>query len=456
MMEFTKEHHPEEPAQRASRRTREANPVIVGDPPLTIAELAALLDALGGFEARPAITVAVSGGPDSLALILLAQRWARQRGGEAWALTVDHGLRPESAEEARTVAGWLASRAVPHEILVWAGEKPATGIQEAAREARYRLLAQWCRGHGVLHLLTAHHREDQVETHLIRRRAGSGIDGLAGMSAVRELAGCRLVRPLLAVPRARLLALLAQEDQPFLHDPSNLNPAFERARLRLHPHPAIIPEDVAAEIRACGAARIERERALDHLLARAVSLHPAGFAMLEPTALRGVEAELAERLLGRVAACIGAARYPARRVRLARLRAGMVARPERARTLGGCRFMPWRGRILVLREPAAASAPVRLDPGANLLWDRRFAVDLAATAPRGFTLGYLGQSGAAVAEGGTGDLPRLIYSVLPALWDEEGLAAVPHLGWRRAGVGVLPRLLFRTGNPLTHAGFTVV
>ena len=81
--------------------------------------------------------------------------------------------------------------------------------------------------------LTAHHREDQTETHLIRRRAGSGPDGLAGMSAVRELPGCRLVRPLLAVPRARLAALLAAEGQPFLRDPSNLNPAFERARLRL-------------------------------------------------------------------------------------------------------------------------------------------------------------------------------------------------------------------------------
>jgi tRNA(Ile)-lysidine synthase len=416
-----------------------------------------VLAALGGFEARPAIAVAVSGGPDSLALILLAQRWAQQQGGQAWALTVDHGLRPESAEEARTVAGWLASRAIPHEILVWAGGKPTSGIQEAARDARYRLLAQWCRAHGVLHLLTAHHREDQVETHLIRRRAGSGIDGLAGMSAVRELAGCRLVRPLLAVRRARLLALLTQEGQPFLRDPSNLNPAFERARLRLHP--PVIPqrrEDVAAQLRACGAARIARERALDERLARAVSLHPAGFAILETSALGGAEVELAERLLGRVAACVGAAHYPARRVRLGRLRAGLIARPECARTLGGCRFVPWRGRLLVLREPAAASASVRLEPGANLVWDRRFAVDLAATAPRGFTLGYLGQSGAAAIEGSPGDLPRLIYSVLPALWDEEGLAAVPHLGYRRAGVGALPRLFFRAAKPLTHAGFTVV
>jgi tRNA(Ile)-lysidine synthase len=432
-----------------------------------MAELAASLDALGGFEVRPVIAVAVSGGPDSLALILVAQRWARQRGGQAWALTVDHGLRPESGEEARTVAGWLAIRAIPHEVLVWAGDKPTSGIQERAREARYRLLAGWCRANGVLHLFLAHHREDQVETYLIRRRAGSGIDGLAGMSAVRELAGCRLVRPLLSVPRARLLAVLKAERQPFLRDPSNLNPAFERARLRLHP-PAESERsgepDALSELRACGAARIERERVLGDLLARAVSLHPAGFATLETSALSAVEADLAERLLGRVAASVGAARYPARRARLTALRAGLAARPDRARTLGGCRFVPWRGRLLVLREAAAASVPLRLEPGATLVWDRRFAVDLAPSAPSGFTLGYLGRGGAAAPEHkqehetgrGTGDLPRLIHPVLPAFWDEAGLAAVPHLGYRRPGVGALPRLFFCPVNPLMQAGFTVV
>ena len=118
--------------------------------------------------------------------------------------------------------------------------------------------------------------------------------------------------------------------------------------------------------------------------------------------------------------------------------------------------MPWRGRLLVLRELAAASAPVRLEPGARLVWDRRFAADLAPTAPSGFMLGYLGQSGAAAPERGGGDLPRLLHPVLPALWDEEGLAAVPHLGYRRPGVEGLPRLSFRPANPLTSAGFTVV
>jgi tRNA(Ile)-lysidine synthase len=454
---------------------------------LTLAELAASLAAIGGFEARPRVAAAVSGGPDSLALVLLVDRWARQRGGQVWALTVDHGLRPESAAEARTVAGWLEARAIVHEILVWVGDKPTSGIQEAARDARYRLITAWCRARGVLHVLTAHHREDQIETHLIRRRAGSGIDGLAGMSAVRELRGCRLVRPLLSVPRARLAALLADERQPFLRDPSNLNPAFERARLRLqgivvrgYPEGAgmervntglwdvnsgfiavrrpgmTVVDDVVEELRDCGHQRIEREHILDGLIARSVALHPAGFALVDPGVIALAEPESAERLLGRVAACIGGARYPARRARLARLRAGLTVQPDRARTLGGCRFVPWRGHLLVLREISAACMPVRLQPGASLVWDRRFAADLASTATSNFTLGYLSHLGMAAMHGEKGNLPRLLRPVLPALWDEKGLAAVPHLSYCRGGAETLPRLLFRPANPLTSAGFTVV
>ena len=425
---------------------------------LTPAEFAATLAAIGGFEARPRLAVAVSGGPDSLALVLLAEGWARQRGGAVHAVTVDHGLRPQSAAEARSVAGWLAARGIAHDTVRWLGDKPTSGIQAAARAARYDLLAAWCRAHGILHLLTAHHRDDQVETHLIRRRAGSGIDGLAGMSAVRELAGCRLVRPLLSVPRTRLLALLEAERQPFLRDPSNFDPAFERARLRAEAAAGDGSEweTALAALRDCGHRRIAREHALAALLARAVALHPAGFAVIDRAALAAADDESVERLLGRVALCFGAPRYPPRRARLARLRSFLAAAPERARTLGGCRFVPWRGRLLVMRELAAAAPPLRLEPGARLVWDRRFAVTLAPDAATGFTLDYLGRHGAAPIERRGGGLPRLVYPVLPALWDEQGLAAVPHLGYRRAGVGALPLLAFCPDSALTTAGFTVV
>src|SRR5437762_3582092 len=278
------------PAPRSGSAPRPRRSVSAAEPampaaPLTLGELSAALAAIGGFEAKPLIAVAVSGGPDSLALAILADRWAREHGGQLIALTVDHRLRPESAEEAQIIGGWLAARGIAHHILVWADPKPATGIQEAARAARYRLLAGWCREQGCLHLLTAHHREDQAETYLIRRRAGSGIDGLAGMSALRELAGVRLVRPLLAVPKARLTALLETERQPFLSDPSNRNPVFERARLRRDTAVGDV-ERLSAELRDYGRQRIARERQLDQLLGSAVTLHPAGFAIIDSLADR--------------------------------------------------------------------------------------------------------------------------------------------------------------------------
>lgn len=426
--------------------------------PLTQAEFSAAMAALGGYEPRPFIAIAVSGGPDSLALAILADGWARERGGRAVALTVDHGLRPESADEAVTVGRWFAARGIPHAVLVWDGAKPATGIQEAARSARYGLLAAWCAAEGCLHLLTAHQREDQAETYLIRRRAGSAVDGLAGMAAVRELAQLRLVRPLLGVSRARLSALLDAERQPYLRDPSNRNPAFERARVRGTLEPGAT--DKAVEAASANALqRIGRERALAALLARAVSLHPAGFALLEPGPIAAA-GELGERALGRVASTVGGALYPLRRERLARLRAALGATPVRASTLGGCRFVPWRGRVLVLREIARAAPPLPLDPGVPVVWDRRFRAALAADAPAPLALSYLGSDGvASLGQRAIADdnpLPRLAYPALVALRDRKGLAAVPHLGYRCPGAGAVPSLAFSPPEPLCGAGFTVV
>jgi tRNA(Ile)-lysidine synthase len=455
------------------------------EPPLTPLELGAEFDtalaATGGFEPRPLIAVGVSGGPDSLALMILADRWARRRGGEAWGLVVDHRLRPESAAEAETVGRWLAARGIPHAVLGWVGDKPATGIQEAAREARYRLLGEWCAARGCLHLLTAHHRDDQVETYLIRRRAGSGADGLAGMSAVRELPQLRLVRPLLGIAKARLAAFLDALGQPYLQDPSNRNPVFERARLRLAaeslaaPLPAgrgregpapkawegegQVTEHVMDELRANAAARIAREKDLAALLARAVSLHPAGFAVLEPSPIASAD-ELGDRALDRVVAVLGGAPYPVRRERLQRLRGALGAAPMRTRTLGGCRFVAWRGRVLALREAARAARPLVLAPGMSAVWDHRFFASLPVNAPGPVTIGGLGATGVAVL-GRTSiepdnPLPRLVYPTLPAIWDEEELIAVPHLSWYRVPAGSLPELVFKPATSLFGAGFTVV
>ena len=131
--------------------------------PIDARDFAALMAACGLQAADGPVAVAVSGGADSMALTVLAAGW-----GQAVALTVDHGLRPGSADEACQVAGWLQARGIDHHTLTWRGDKPASGVQAAARQARYGALEGWCRDHGVGTLLLAHHREDQAETFLLR------------------------------------------------------------------------------------------------------------------------------------------------------------------------------------------------------------------------------------------------------------------------------------------------
>jgi tRNA(Ile)-lysidine synthase len=260
------------------------------------------------------------------------------------------------------------------------------------------------------------------------------------------------------VPRARLAALLDAERQPYLRDPSNRNPAFERARLRGRLNADAIDQAVEAAA-AYAAQRIGRERDLAALLACTVALHPAGFAVIEPQSIVAA-GELGERALGRIASTIGGAPYPLRRQRLTRLREALAATPARARTLGGCRFVPWRSRVLVLRETARAAPPLCLGPGMSGLWDRRFRATMPPEAVASLSLSCLGSEGVAALGGHTiGDgnpLPRLVYPVLPALRDGEGLVAVPHLGYRRPQAGPLPELVFSSPAPLCGAGFTVV
>ena len=201
-------------------------------PELSDDEFAALMAQFAPFEAAPAIAVAVSGGRDSMSLALLASRWAARCGGDLVAITVDHGLRPDSASEARQVGGWLRAHGIRHGVLRWPGPYPSSGIQAAARQARYRLLTDYCRDHAILHLLVGHHREDQAETVWIRHERASGRDGLAAMAPLSEQMHLRLLRPLLDVPRARLSAILDTIGQGWIDDPSNDNTQMARGRLR--------------------------------------------------------------------------------------------------------------------------------------------------------------------------------------------------------------------------------
>ena len=198
---------------------------------LRAAEIDRLFEPL---ERHEKLGLAVSGGPDSLALMLLAARWAERPGRpELFVYTVDHGLRAEAAAEAAMVvreAGALGLRA---RCLRWEGEKPLTGVQAAARVARYRLMAEAMRSDGVALLATAHHSADQAETVLMRLAHGSGIEGLRGMDVRSVVEGCQVVRPLLGLHPQVLRGVVSDAGLAPANDPSNGDENYERVRWRL-------------------------------------------------------------------------------------------------------------------------------------------------------------------------------------------------------------------------------
>ena len=269
------------------------------------------------------LVLAVSGGPDSTALLFLAARWraARKRKEPRLvAVTVDHGLRPQSGEEARSVARFARRLGVTHRVVLWRGRKPRTGLQEAARAARYRLLADAARKAKADHILTAHTLDDQAETVLMRMSRGSGITGLCGMRDVAQLPPSfsprqrrrlLLVRPLIGVPKARLIATLQRAGIAYADDASNRDPRFARARLR-DVMPALAREGLDAARIALLARRLQRaegalECAVDdasaHLSEQAWS--DAGPVVLDANGFLLLPAEIALRLLARAINRVG-------------------------------------------------------------------------------------------------------------------------------------------------------
>lgn len=418
----------------------------------------------GPFEARPRLAVAVSGGPDSLALCLLAARWAGARGGQVIGLIVDHGLRTGSAAEARQTATWLAAHGVAHEVLTWRGPKPASAIQATARAARYTLLQDWCRNAAILHLLLAHHADDQAETAALRRARGSGPDGLAGMPAVREVPGLRLVRPLLGVPKARLIATLKTARQPWLDDPSNRALRFARSRLRLGP--AIDVPALCAIAASAADARTRLDLAVAAWLVETTRIDPAGFALLARTALRNAALELARRALQQILATIGGGAYPPRQARLGGL-LELVRSPAGAvrRTLAGCRIVDHGAALLFCREAGAIRHIAPLPARGALVWDDRYVLQArrhGMSPEPGLSVRALGQSSRSVLSvtpparrALRRRLPAAVLPSLPALWQGNRLVAVPHLGLCVAELAAASaiEIRFQPRHPLAAAPF---
>lgn len=366
--------------------------------PLAPTDLAYRLTRLGlnGDQGRWA--VALSGGPDSLALTALL---ASLKPG-LLAFIVDHGLRAESKTEAQVAAQQAQQLGVETHILSWEGLKPTTGILARAREARYKLLIKAAWQQGVTHLFLAHHEDDQYETVALRSARGSDWRGLAGMPDLSQRAGLTLVRPLLDITKDRLIETCLALGLKAAIDPSNLNPKYARARLRLEDK----PRDLALW-QTHLAAKQRRQSELMELSAKC-ALHEGGAEFKAQ--------DHSHALLSLLLQYVGQGKYPASQEALHRITAGQ--------TLSGCKIIARGENVLVVREPAAIK-PLELSAGAHeIYWDKRWQLSFTLNAPT--TLAPLGRgSWRCLQEAEQVEaFPSAMRPSLPAIWQGGSVVKV--------------------------------
>lgn len=402
---------------------------------------AAAMDRLGPFEPCPALAVAVSGGADSMALAILAWDWVRRRGGSAFALVVDHGLRPASAEEARTTTERLARLGIEARQLRLFRLTHGPALAERARIMRYDTLTAACRAAGTLHLLLGHHLADQAETLAMRVLRGSRTHGLAGMPALRETAGVRLLRPLLGIEPAVLRGFLGARGVGWIEDPSNQDMRATRPRLRHRlAGESLANTGLSAAMAAVGRLRARQEAEVAAELAGRAMIRPEGFALLRP-------GRIGSAALASLLQTVGGAGYAPSAAQVDEL----AAEPKPA-TVVGVRIMP-AGRfgdgLLIVREDAAVMQPVPVSRETS--WDNRFRVTVLCDLQVDATVGKLGADAARFRR--LSDLPSAVLRTLPAVRFGNSLAAVPHLRYATDGHDARMTVLFAPPRPVAGACF---
>ncbi len=411
--------------------------------------------------------LAVSGGSDSVALMRLASQVADDKKIPApIVVTVDHGLRNDSAEEAVQVAEWAGSLGLHHHTLTWTGAIPQSDIQSAARDIRYRLMGEFCRTHGLRHLLTAHTQDDQAETFLLRLARGSGVDGLAGMRVCAPFpvsdyatSALRLCRPLLHVSRHQLQDYLRAVDQSWIEDPSNANEQFARVRMR-RLMPALAQEGLTAKrlARTSENMRFAHDALADavaNVREQCVTVYEAGYVTLDPAILFQIAPRyIGQTLLADLLMCVGGAHYKPRFAALTRLYDALrdASAFGQGRTLSGCRIVPHKSpkgegqEVLICREMRSlrqrlhkqdSAGPLKV--GDRFTWDNRFDIWFEGEGQGQAIVGEirpLGVEGvrqiraqmdqahrSGKSEASIFALPSAVRRTLPALWDGDRLVA---------------------------------
>jgi tRNA(Ile)-lysidine synthase len=328
------------------------------------------------------VAIATSGGADSMCLALLAAQWAQQFSVKIVCLIVNHNLRAEAGEEAQIIADFLNKQGMESHILEWVGDKPTSGIQNNAREARYCLLCEWCNQHNVEILLTAHNMHDQAETIMMRIQHGTGIDGLAGIPVYTERQGVKIIRPLLRYSRQQILATLQASNWQYIEDPSNSNNKFTRVKIRQLLEKLDAENLLANRLNtlASNAARAVSfiNKFVNKTLKNIAKKKRLGYITLDFEKFIELEEEIALRVLCRVFNYFNKADYAPRLESLIYVYKQIKHGVKFHITLAGCEVKGDGNMITIWRENANMEREARtlqaLTVGKEMLWDKRFII----------------------------------------------------------------------------------
>lgn len=316
------------------------------------------------------VGVAVSGGADSLCLAIHLAEISQKYHFILKAVTVDHQLRPESADEATFVHSVLAKVGVAHDILVWRGKKPTTRLEEKAREKRYELLEEWCREKGISYLFLGHHAGDQAETFWARLTRGSGLDGLAGMGECVRRNDVFLCRPLLALDKKVFEADLRARHVQWAEDSMNADENYERVRWR-NRQKQFDDYGLTTAVLGRSMKRLQRVReAVDFYVCRffdtLADIMPEGYALIQMQAFLQVPAEIRLRVLEKTIKVINPSVAV---ISLDGLEKWLEQLPKKS-TLGGCVLTIQKGVLFVSREASRMEKSIAVPENKITHWDR--------------------------------------------------------------------------------------
>ncbi|KLN62103.1 hypothetical protein WH96_00740 [Kiloniella spongiae] len=415
------------------------------------------------------IGVAVSGGADSMALCLLLRDWVKTKGGELFAVTVDHGLRPESGIEAQWVHARLVAEGIEHDILTrtFVGDDEEKGSSQVrARKARHDLVAQWCKRREIFFLALGHHLDDQIETFLMRLVRQSRSDGLAGISMQRQDGAMTLIRPLLRFPKERLVGTLRHCGWGWIEEPSNQRADYLRNRIRQQlpslDRQGIRKSSLERITHSLGRIRRSLQKRADAFIDQRVRLNPVGYAEIDFRESEKIQIEIFQRVLQRTLLTIGGGNYSPKTKKLDRLVQSLMSQNLVKVTLAGCEIIKKDDVIFIVRENRLVPK-LLLTPGQECLWDNRFFVqvndEMNDDSLMLQTLGERGWQNLCVLHPSVKNVgvSRFVRYSLPAVYLGDKIITVPHLEYLNPEWidKIHMKMRFEPKNMLIQLPFTV-